>query len=153
MQFLISAQWIQGEAKDQGVKVSDKDVKKHFQQKKKQSFPKEADYQKFLKQSGMTQDDILFRVKLDLLSSKIRDKVTKGKGKVTEAQITAYYNKNKARFAPARAARPAHRPDQDAGPGRRGQGGARGRPDLEGRGQEVLDRPVDEEHRRPAPRA
>jgi foldase protein PrsA len=99
MQFLISAQWIQGEAADQGVKVTDADVNKRFQQTKTQSFPKEADYQKFLKQSGMTQNDILFRVKLDALSSKIRDKVTKGQGKVTQAQITTYYNKNKKRFA------------------------------------------------------
>jgi foldase protein PrsA len=99
MQFLISAQWIQGEAKDQGIKVTQADVNKRFQQTKKQSFPKEADYQKFLKQSGMTQDDILFRVKLDALSSKIRDKVTKGKTKVTDAQITTYYNKNRKRFA------------------------------------------------------
>jgi foldase protein PrsA len=99
MQFLISAQWIQGEAKDQGIKVTDADVNKRFQQTKKQSFPKETDYQKFLKQSGMTQEDILFRVRLDALSSKIRDKVTKDKSKVTDAQVTTYYNKNKKRFA------------------------------------------------------
>jgi foldase protein PrsA len=99
MQFLISAQWIQGEAEDQGIKVSQADVNKRFAQTKKQSFPKESDYQKFLKQSGMTQADILFRVKLDALSTKIRDKVTKGQSKVTDAQITTYYNKNKKRFA------------------------------------------------------
>jgi foldase protein PrsA len=98
MQFLISAQWIQGEAQDLGVHVSDKDVQKEFQKQKKQSFPREADYQSFLKSSGMSQKDILLRVKLDLLSNKIRDKVTKGKGKVTEAQIAAYYNNNKSRF-------------------------------------------------------
>ena len=99
MQFLISAQWIEGEAADEGIKVSDADVNKRFQQTKKQSFPKEADYQKFLKQSGMTQADILFRVRLDALSTKIRDKVTKGQSKVTDAQITSYYNKNRKRFA------------------------------------------------------
>src|SRR3954449_9232709 len=99
LQFLISAQWIQGEASDQGVKVSDADVNKQFQQTKKQSFPKPADYTKFLKDSGMTQDDILFRVRLDTLSNKLREKVTKGKDMVTDAQIAAYYNKNKARFA------------------------------------------------------
>ena len=98
MQFLISAQWIQGEAQDLGIKVSDKDVQKEFQKQKTQSFPKETDYQAFLKSSGMSQKDILLRVKLDLLSNKIRDKVTKGKGKVTEAQVAAYYNSNKSRF-------------------------------------------------------
>src|SRR3954452_5818752 len=99
MQFLISADWIQKEAADQGVKVSDAEVQKQFQQTKKQSFPKEKDYTKFLAQSGMTQDDVLFRVKLDRLSTKLREKVTKGKDKVTPAQIAAYYNKNKQRFA------------------------------------------------------
>ena len=98
MQFLISAQWIQGEAQDLGVHVSDKDVQKEFQKQKKQSFPREADYQSFLKSSGMSQTDILLRVKLDLLSNKIRTKVTKGKGKVTEKQIEAYYTSNKSRF-------------------------------------------------------
>jgi len=98
MQFLISAQWIQGEASDLGIHVSDKDVQKEFQKQKKQSFPKEADYQAFLKSSGMSQKDILLRVKLDLLSNKIRDKVTKGKTKVTEKQIAAYYSANQSRF-------------------------------------------------------
>jgi len=99
LQFLISAQWIQGEASDQGVKVSDAEVNKQFQQTKKQSFPKEKDYQKFLKDSGMSQSDILFRVRLDTLSNKLREKVTKGKDKVTDAEVAAYYNKNKQRFA------------------------------------------------------
>src|SRR3954469_22538641 len=99
MQFLISADWIQKEAADQGVKVSDAEVQKQFAQTKKQSFPKEKDYQKFLSQSGMTQEDVVFRVKLDRLSTKLREKVTKGKDKVTPAQIAAYYNKNKQRFA------------------------------------------------------
>jgi len=98
MQFLISAQWIQSEASDQGIHVSSKDVQKEFQKQKQQSFPREADYQQFLKTSGMTQEDILLRVKLDLLSNKIRNKVTKGKTKVTDAQIAQYYQQNQTRF-------------------------------------------------------
>ena len=99
MQLLVSFKWIQGEADAQNVKVTDAEVKKSFDQQKKQSFPKEADYQKFLKQSGQTQEDILQRVKLDLLSNKIRDKVVKGKDKVSDKQIADFYNKNKTRFA------------------------------------------------------
>jgi parvulin-like peptidyl-prolyl isomerase len=99
MQLLTSFQWIEGEAKEQGITVSDAEVKKSFDQQKKQSFPKEADYQKFLKDNGQTEKDILERVKLDLLSNKIRDKVIKGKDKVTDAQIKDFYDKNKDRFA------------------------------------------------------
>jgi foldase protein PrsA len=41
----------------------------------------------------------MLQVKADLLASKIRDKVVKGKDKVSDAQIQDFYNKNKARFA------------------------------------------------------
>src|SRR3954452_24866616 len=99
MQLLVSFKWIEGEAKAKGIKVSDKEVKASFDKQKKQAFPKAADFQKFLKDSGQTEGDILKRVRLDTLSNKIRDKVTKGKDKVTDAQIAAFYNKNKARFA------------------------------------------------------
>jgi foldase protein PrsA len=99
LQLLISFQWIQGEAKDLGVKATNAEVQKQFDTQKKASFPKDADYQKFLKQSGQSQEDILMRVKLDVLSNKIREKVTKGKNKVTDAEIAKYYNANKARFA------------------------------------------------------
>ena len=99
LQLLISYEWIKGEASDQGVKITDKDIQKQFDTTKKQSFPKDADYKKFLKDSGQSEADIKLRVELDLLSNKIREKIVKGKDKVTDPQIAAYYNKNKARFA------------------------------------------------------
>ena len=99
MQLLVSFQWIEGEAKAKNIKVSDKEVKASFDKQKKQAFPKAADFEKFLKDSGQTEGDILKRVKLELLSNKIRDKVTKGKDQVSDQQIADYYNKNKARFA------------------------------------------------------
>lgn len=99
MQLLIQNEWVTAEAKQQKVKVSEAEVKKQFEQQKKQSFPKEKDYQEFLKTSGFTEEDVLFRVRLEQLSNKLREKVTKGKDKVTDAQIKAYYEKNKKRFA------------------------------------------------------
>ena len=97
--LLISFEWIEREAADKGVKVTDAEVNKSFEDQKKQTFPKDADYQKFLKDSGQTEEDVRMRVRLDLLSNKIRDKVIKGKDQVSEQQITDYYNKNKERFA------------------------------------------------------
>jgi len=99
LQLLVSFEWIEGEAEERGLKVTDAEVRKSFEQQKKQSFPKEADYKKFLKDSGQTNEDILKRVRLDLLSNKIRDEVIKGKSKVTDAQIRDFYEKNKERFA------------------------------------------------------
>jgi foldase protein PrsA len=99
MQFLVSAEWIQQEAKSQNVKVSDKAVQKQFSDQKKQSFQKDADYKKFLANSGMTEADLIFRVKLDVISNSVRNKVIKGKDAVSDAQISSYYDKNKQRFA------------------------------------------------------
>jgi foldase protein PrsA len=99
LQQLLSVEWIQGEADAMEIKVTDAEVKKSFDEQKKQSFPKDADYQKYLKDSGLTQEDILERIELELLSNKIRDKVVKGKGQVSEKQIADFYEKNKARFA------------------------------------------------------
>src|SRR5918911_1632860 len=95
----VAAISLQGEAKDEGLKITEKEVQQRFGQLKKQSFQKEKDFQNFLGSSGMTLDDLLFRVRNNLLSDKLRSKIQKGTGKVTEAQIDAYYKKNKARFA------------------------------------------------------
>src|SRR5829696_121823 len=99
MQFLISAEWIQQEAKARGIKTSEKEVQKEFADQKKQSFPKDKDYQEFLKTSGQTEDDLLFRVRLDVLSNQVRQKIVEGKDNVSDKEITDYYNKNKSRFA------------------------------------------------------
>ena len=99
--LLVSYKWIQGEADKQGIKVTDAEVKKSFDAQRKQNFPKDADFQKFLKNSGQSQADIMLRVKLDLLSQKIRDKVIKGKDQISDAQNQAFYDKNKARFTQA----------------------------------------------------
>jgi foldase protein PrsA len=99
MQFLIQAEWVQQEASDRDVKVTDAEVKKSFDDQKKQAFPKEADYKKFLKDSGMSEEDILFRVKLDTLQTKLTQQVTKDKVKISDKDISDYYAKNKKRFA------------------------------------------------------
>jgi len=99
LQLLISFQWLQGEANEMDIKVTDAEVKKSFDEQKKQNFPKAADFTKFLKDSGQTEQDILLQVKADLLAQKIRDKVVKGKDKVSDAQIKKFYDENKQRFA------------------------------------------------------
>ena len=75
MQFLISALWIRGEAKLQGVTVTHAQVLREFRKTRDESFPRRRDFRKFLRESGMTLNDILYRVELDALSNRIRVKV------------------------------------------------------------------------------
>ena len=99
LQFLIQAETLQQEAAERDINVSDAEVRKQFADQKKQSFPSDKDYREFLKNSGMTEPDLLFRVKLDVLSNKLREKIIAGKGKVTEEASRKYYGENKARFS------------------------------------------------------
>jgi foldase protein PrsA len=98
LSFLISSQWVLSEASSLGVKISDPEVHKEFVKIKSSQFPKAAEFEKFLKSSGQTVSDLLLRVKLNLLSSKIQKQVVKGKNKVTEAEVAKYYDENKSRY-------------------------------------------------------
>jgi foldase protein PrsA len=99
MQFLISAEWIQQEADARDIEVTDEEVQKQFEDQKKQSFPNDKQYQQFLKTSGQTEDDLLFRVKLDVLSTKVRDEIINDVDEVNDEDISNYYDENKERFA------------------------------------------------------
>ena len=76
---LLFGAGIEGEAEAQGVKVTDAEVKKSFDTQKKQSFPKAADYKKFLQTSGQTEPQLLERIKVELLSNKIRTRSSRAR--------------------------------------------------------------------------
>jgi foldase protein PrsA len=97
--YLISASWVIKEAEERGIKVSDAEVKKQFNQIKAQQFPKEAQFQKFLASTGYTVSDLLLRVKLNSLSSKIQQKVSKEAGKKpSQHEIQSYYEQHKSQY-------------------------------------------------------
>jgi foldase protein PrsA len=98
MAFLLSSQWVIGEAQSLGVKLTDEEVKKQFLKIKSQQFPKAAEFEKFIANSGQTVSDLLFRVKLNMLSSKIQSKIAKEKSTVSDAEIEKYYNENKSKY-------------------------------------------------------
>jgi foldase protein PrsA len=99
MQFLIQGQWVEQEAKKRGVKIKDSELQKALEDQKKQVFPNDKQYQQFLKTSGMTEQDVLFRVKLNELQQRLTQKVTEDSKNVSDKDISAYYAKNKKRFA------------------------------------------------------
>ncbi|MEY2532383.1 MAG: foldase protein PrsA, partial [bacterium] len=99
LEFLIRSTWLDNEAGTQKVKVADSEVQKQIDQAKKQAFQNPGDYEKFLQRSGLTEADVFFQQRGQLLEQKITQKVTKDKDKVTDQQIQQYYDKNKAKFS------------------------------------------------------
>jgi foldase protein PrsA len=96
--FLITSQWVLGEAEALGVKVSDKEVKQRFAQIRSTQFPTPGAFEKFLASSGQTVSDLLVRVKGNIVAQKIQQKVAKRKPNITQAQIAKYYKENPQRF-------------------------------------------------------
>ena len=99
VQTLASFKWLDGEAEQMGVKVSKAEVDKKLARIKKEQYKEKGSFEKLLKQTGFTQEDINLQVRTQLLTTKITKEVQKGKDKVSDAEITAYYNKNKKNFA------------------------------------------------------
>lgn len=99
MAMLIQGIWFEGEAKDLGINVTDASVKRTLEETKRQQFPRRGDYERFLKTSGMTEADVIFRLRLQELPARISQKVQRDAGRVTEADITAFYNRNRDQFA------------------------------------------------------
>ncbi len=77
--FLISADWVRGEAASKGISVSAAEVKKTFERIRHEEFPKRREYEKFLSKSGQTVTDLIFRVEQNLLSERIQKSVVAGR--------------------------------------------------------------------------
>jgi len=76
MQFLITAKWIAGEARLLGIGLSDSAVEREYQRTRRLAFPTRRAFLRFLREAGESTGDLRYRVRIDMLSNRIRRKVT-----------------------------------------------------------------------------
>jgi foldase protein PrsA len=99
MQYLVQQDELEQKAKTLNVTVTDKDVDAKLKQIKKQYFGgKESSYKKQLKAQGLTEPQLRLDLHAQILSQKLYNAVT-GKLKVSDADVTKYYNDNKSQYA------------------------------------------------------
>jgi hypothetical protein len=91
--FLITSDWVIGEAAARKISVSEGDVKQRFAQIKKQSFAKPGAFAKFQAKSGETEGDLLARVKVELLESRIAAQVAAGQSGAQRKALIASFEK------------------------------------------------------------
>lgn len=97
---LLLAVWVRGEAQDRGLEVSEGDVDEELEQIKEQQFGgSERQFNRFLRQSGFTEEEARERVELQLLSDEIQSDVLPEEPPVEEDEIEAYYDANPEQFA------------------------------------------------------
>jgi hypothetical protein len=75
MAFLVSSDWVVGEAADLGIQLPEQTVKHEFDVLRAIQFPKRGEFSRFLQETGESIGDLLFRVRLNLLSTRIQQHV------------------------------------------------------------------------------
>jgi Raf kinase inhibitor-like YbhB/YbcL family protein len=85
--FLITSQWVLAEAAHLGISVSEAEVRQRLHQVTAKQFPKASQLKHYLASIGETEADLLMRVKVELLESKIAQHVTAGKTASTEPRL------------------------------------------------------------------
>lgn len=91
MKSLLEGIWIQGVADEWGIEVSDQEVAKELKKIKKESFKSEAEFQKFLKESHYTPEDVNLRVEIQMLSGQLQEQLKEKAPKPTRDEIENYY--------------------------------------------------------------
>jgi hypothetical protein len=100
MDFLIRADWHSAEGRDRHITVTSKEVMRAFAQYKREAYPKPGAFERFLKESGQTISDVLFRVRVNLIYQRL----------IAQFQARLKLGPNAAQSAVDRAAREHWRP-------------------------------------------
>lgn len=93
---LIDGVALQGQAEEMNIKVTDKQIETELEQIKKQNFKTDAEFEKFLEESKYTPADVDKRVRLQILSTQIQQKLTSASPVVSKSEIEEYYDEAKA---------------------------------------------------------
>jgi parvulin-like peptidyl-prolyl isomerase len=93
---LLNTAWITGEGEELGIQVTSKEIETELAKVKKESFKTEKAFQEFMEESHFTEEDVNDRLELQILSTKIQEKITKEAPPVTEAEAKEFYEAEKA---------------------------------------------------------
>lgn len=85
MEYLVRADWVQGQAAAEGIKVTSAQVQAKFATARAQSpYKTAAEFSSLLSSTGQTEADIVYRIRIQLLATKL----------ATPAAVAAYYKQH-----------------------------------------------------------
>lgn len=103
---LINQSLVEQAAKDRGITVTDAEVQKQIDQLKA-GFKDQSQFEAALKSAGMDPSTLTAQVREQLVTQKLIESLA-ANVKITDAQIAAYYSKNKQQFFQPAQKRAAH---------------------------------------------
>ncbi|HMJ96855.1 MAG TPA: peptidyl-prolyl cis-trans isomerase [Thermoleophilaceae bacterium] len=97
MEALIVSEWVEQKAAAEDLTVSDDQVGRVFKARKN-SFPNEKAFRRFLKDAGLTEEDLRHQFRVELLQKKLEEKISRNAPKASPTEIESYYEQHKKRF-------------------------------------------------------
>jgi foldase protein PrsA len=93
LSFLISSRWLTGEAAEQGVGVSAREIDQRLQQKER-SFPSKSEFEESLKAIAHTVDDVRLELGAELAGERLRRRLIDDEPKPSPSEIAAEYRRH-----------------------------------------------------------
>jgi hypothetical protein len=99
MLYLLHRTWTGQEAAAHGIVVKPAQVRRAFERQRREAFPDERDYRRFLRRSGMTKADLLERLEFDMLQRRLTRAAAADVPAVTKEDVDRYYARHRRRYA------------------------------------------------------
>ncbi|HVV90732.1 MAG TPA: peptidyl-prolyl cis-trans isomerase [Solirubrobacterales bacterium] len=94
---LVQKAWIRGEGEELGIEVTEQEVEKELAKIKKESFGgSKKKYEEFLKEQNFDEEEVRALVEINILQTKIQEKIPKEAPPVSEAEVKAKYEAEEA---------------------------------------------------------
>lgn len=98
MAFLLQGEWLAAERGDRDIEITDKKIAAEIAKARKQ-YPGKNGFDTAIKAQGLTQPMLEQQILSGLSETEIVADIRKEQPNATPAQVSAYYKKNKAKFA------------------------------------------------------
>lgn len=99
MESLLEAEWFRQAAKARGIGMSKAEVDREVEDYlKREGFSERQNYEELLRVSGMTREDLLADIQVDLLEDALTDRILERASKVSSHEIEELYRRNGRRL-------------------------------------------------------
>jgi SurA-like protein len=99
MLYLLHRTWTAQEAAARGIVVKPARVRGAFERQKREAFPDERAYRNFLRETGMTEADLLERLEFDILQRRLTRAASANVPAVTKEDVDDYYARHRRRYS------------------------------------------------------
>jgi len=96
---VLLERWLLGAAEEQGFNISDREVDQRLEEIKERSFSSEQEFERFVEESGFTDEDVLSRVRIQVINERLQESLVNDIPEVSDAEVLAFYEQNTDQFS------------------------------------------------------